>query len=112
MLLSNRPPPAPTHQPLPLGLTVEDAVVRGCLLADAGNVAAAVAILEHALHLAGPERLRRPFLDAPPQLRRLLRAYPELSAGAAFLNPTAPDIPEPRRPADAHSGSPSPAGRR
>ncbi len=103
-------PPAPTG-PLPLGLTVEDAVVRGCLLADAGNVAAAVAILEHALHLAGPERLRRPFLDAPPQLRQLLRAHPQLSAGAAFLNPTAPDIPAPRRTADAQSGSPSPAGR-
>jgi LuxR family transcriptional regulator, maltose regulon positive regulatory protein len=103
-------PPGSTG-PLPLGLTVEDAVVRGCLLADAGDIPAAVATLEHALHLAAPERLRRPFLDAPPQLRRLLRAHPGLSAAAAFLNPTATDVPTPRRPADAHSRPPSPARR-
>ena len=93
--------------PLPLGLEIEDAVVRGCLLADAGDVTTAVATLEHALQLAAPERMRRPFLDAPPQLRRLLRAHPALSAAAAFLNPTAPDIPAPRRPADAPARTPS-----
>jgi LuxR family transcriptional regulator, maltose regulon positive regulatory protein len=97
--------------PLPLGLTVEDAVVRGCLLADSGDIPAAVATLEHALHLAGPERLRRPFLDAPPQLRRLLRAHPGLSAAAAFLTPATPAIPAPRRAANAHTGSSSPAER-
>src|SRR3712207_8960209 len=40
-----------------------------CLLAAAGDTATSVATLENALQLAEPERLRRPFLDAPPRLR-------------------------------------------
>ncbi|MGY1634539.1 LuxR C-terminal-related transcriptional regulator [Geodermatophilus sp. SYSU D01186] len=94
--------------PLPLGLAVEDAVVRACLLAAAGDTATSLATLDNALHLAEPERLRRPFLDAPPRLRPLLRAHPPLATVGAWLNPTAPAIPTPRHPAEAITGSPGP----
>jgi LuxR family maltose regulon positive regulatory protein len=94
--------------PLPLGLAVEDAVVRACMLADAGNTATSVATLAHALELAAPERLRRPFLDAPPGVRRLLRIHPPLTTASAWLDPTAPAVPVARRPAEAITGSPAP----
>jgi LuxR family maltose regulon positive regulatory protein len=91
--------------PLALGLAVEDAVARACLLADAGAATTALATLGHALRLAEPERLRRPFLDAPPQLRPLLRtAHASLAADAAWLNPTAAAVPAPRHPAGAMAG--------
>jgi LuxR family maltose regulon positive regulatory protein len=95
--------------PLPLGLAVEDAVVRACLLADAGETAPAVDTLEQALQLAAPERLRRPFLDAPAQLRPLLRAHPPLAAAGAWLNPTTPAIPVPRHPIDPAVRATAPA---
>jgi LuxR family maltose regulon positive regulatory protein len=96
--------------PLTLGLAVEDAVVRACLLADAGDTARSVATLELALQQAEPELLRRPFLDAPPRLRQLLRAHPVLAVAGAWLNPTAPAIPAPRHPSDAPAGpEPPPA---
>jgi LuxR family maltose regulon positive regulatory protein len=62
-----------------------------------------VATLEQALRQAAPERLRRPFLDAPPQLRPLLRADPGLAVAGAWLGPAAPPallVPAPRRPAE------------
>jgi LuxR family transcriptional regulator, maltose regulon positive regulatory protein len=96
--------------PLPLGLAVEDAVVRACLFTDAGETATAVATLEQALELAAPERLRRPFLDAPAQLRPLLCAHPAIAAAGAWLNPTAPAIPAPRHPVDPAIRSAAPAG--
>jgi LuxR family maltose regulon positive regulatory protein len=89
---------------LPPALAVEDAVVRACLRAAAADTAGAVATLERALRLAAPERLRRPFLDAPPQLRPLLRTDPVLAAAGAWLSPTAPpapSVPAPRRPVAA-----------
>ncbi|MGY1780861.1 LuxR C-terminal-related transcriptional regulator [Geodermatophilus sp. SYSU D01036] len=94
--------------PLPLGLAVEDAVARACRLTDAGETATAVATLQQALELAAPERLRRPFLDAPAQLRPMLRTHPALAAAGAWLNPTAPAIPAPRHPAQATTGSRAP----
>jgi LuxR family maltose regulon positive regulatory protein len=93
-------------------LAVEDAVVRTCLRVEAADLSGAVATLERALRLAAPERLRRPFLDAPPQLRPLLRADPALAAAGVWLSPTAapaPPVPAPRRPAEA-PGAPSAAG--
>ncbi|MGY1739591.1 MULTISPECIES: LuxR C-terminal-related transcriptional regulator [unclassified Blastococcus] len=103
--------PADSGGPLPLGLAVEAAVVRACLLTAAGRTATAVAALEQALQLAAPERLRRPFLDAPAQLRPLLRSQPVLAAAGAWLNPTAPAVPTPRHPLDAGSppAPPTPA---
>jgi LuxR family transcriptional regulator, maltose regulon positive regulatory protein len=72
--------------------------VRACLHFDDAGIPAAVAALERALRQDGSERLRRPFLDAPPQLRPLLRRQPRRAAGAAWLNPSAPPAPPPRRP--------------
>ncbi|MBB3085409.1 LuxR C-terminal-related transcriptional regulator [Geodermatophilus sabuli] len=86
-------------------LAVEDAVVRTCLLAATSDVSGAVATLELALRLAAPERLRRPFLDAPPQLRPLLRTHPALTAAGSWLDPTAAPAPTPQRPAEG-SGLP------
>jgi LuxR family maltose regulon positive regulatory protein len=91
--------------PLPLGLAVEDAVIRACRLQQVGDTRGAVAALLHALQLAEPERLRRPFLDAPPQLRPLLRGHAPLAAAGGWLNPTARAVPTPRHPVD---GTPRP----
>ncbi|WP_229911281.1 LuxR C-terminal-related transcriptional regulator [Streptomyces aurantiogriseus] len=54
--------------------------------ADAlGDDAAAQRLTARALSLARPERLRRPFLEAGPWLRRLLRRRPVLAQGHAWL---------------------------
>ena len=96
--------------PLPPVLAVEDAVVWTCLRAEAADTSGAVTSLEQALRLAAPERLRRPFLDAPPQLRALLRTHPGLASAGAWLNPTArpePHVPAPRRPAEERGAPPA-----
>ena len=96
--------------PLPPVLAVEDAVIRACVRAGAGDGPGAVAALRRALRLAAPERLRRPFLDAPPQLRPLLRSDPQLAAAGVWLNPTAPPdplVPAPRRPAGERGAPPA-----
>jgi LuxR family transcriptional regulator, maltose regulon positive regulatory protein len=95
--------PTPTTadaEPPPV-ITVETAILQTCGHIRTGNTSAAVAALERARHVAEPEALRRPFLDTPLPLRRLLRAHPRLADSAAWLNPTAP---MPRRPVE-------PAGR-
>ncbi|MEV4262606.1 LuxR C-terminal-related transcriptional regulator [Kribbella sp. NPDC049584] len=45
--------------------------------------------VEHALRLAAPEQLRRPFSDAPPRLRKLLQPTGELMRRHAWLRPPA-----------------------
>ena len=68
----------------------------------AGNARRAVRELEHALRLAAPELLRRPFREAPEELWRLLRQHDELLHRHAWLTsrqtgrPTGP-VPRPRR---------------
>lgn len=47
----------------------------------------------------------RPFLDAPPQVRPLLRTHPALAAAGVWLSPT---VPAPRQPAEA-PGTPAAA---
>ena len=69
---------------------VESGVLTACRLAGSGSASAAADELARALALARPELLRLPFVDAPPQARRLLRAHPRLAAPAAWLNPSAP----------------------
>ena len=51
----------------------------------AGNPRRAVRELEHALRLAAPELLRRPFREAPEELWRLLRQHDELLHHHAWL---------------------------
>jgi LuxR family maltose regulon positive regulatory protein len=68
-----------------------------------------VAAIERALRMAAPEQLRGPFLDAPPQLRPLIRAHPSLSTAGAWLTPTAAAIPTPRHPLEAAGRQAPPA---
>jgi len=72
----------------------------GHLAAD--NARRAVRELEHALRLAAPEQLRRPFRESPEELWRLLRQHDELLQRHQWLTnrrasrPTGP-MPRPRR---------------
>jgi LuxR family maltose regulon positive regulatory protein len=52
---------------------------------DAGEQWRAAQALERALRLAAPERLRRPFREAPPGVRRLLRADKPLAQEHSWL---------------------------
>ncbi|WP_456913945.1 LuxR C-terminal-related transcriptional regulator [Geodermatophilus sp. SYSU D00696] len=67
---------------------VESMVVRACQLLEAGEVTAAAEELAAALERARPELLRWPFVDTPPQARRLLRTHPRLQGPGAWLNPS------------------------
>jgi LuxR family maltose regulon positive regulatory protein len=67
---------------------VESAVIRACQLLEAGQVPAAAEELAAALELGRPELLRWPFVDTPPQARRLLRTHPRLQATGAWLHPS------------------------
>jgi LuxR family maltose regulon positive regulatory protein len=67
---------------------VETLVVRASQLVVAGQVTAATEELAAALQLGRPELLRWPFIDTPPQARRLLRVHPRLQAPGAWLNPS------------------------
>ncbi|MGY1592488.1 LuxR C-terminal-related transcriptional regulator [Geodermatophilus sp. SYSU D00708] len=105
-LLSGDPaatPPAEAGPPASPAAAVEAAVVRACQLLEAGSVPAAAEQLGAALELARPELLRWPFIDTPPQARRLLRTHPRLQEPAAWLSPSSTAQPRP----DGHR---SPAG--
>jgi LuxR family maltose regulon positive regulatory protein len=64
--------------------------------------------LEHALRLAAPEQLRRPFREAPEELWRVLRAHDELLRRHAWLTSRATGrpqdgLPQPRRGDHLHA---------
>jgi LuxR family transcriptional regulator, maltose regulon positive regulatory protein len=77
--------PEPPDSP---AAVVESTVVRACQLLEAGRVPAAAEELVAALELARPELLRWPFIDTPPQARRLLRTHPRLRGPAEWLSPS------------------------
>ncbi|HEX5407306.1 MAG TPA: LuxR C-terminal-related transcriptional regulator, partial [Pseudonocardiaceae bacterium] len=52
---------------------------------DLGRTELATQALGRALAAAAPENLRRPIVDAPPRLRRLLQHAPELAAHRSWL---------------------------
>jgi LuxR family transcriptional regulator, maltose regulon positive regulatory protein len=62
-----------------------------------GDEPRAAQALERSLRLAAPERLRRPFREASPQVRRLLRADPLLASEHGWLGASTLE--------DAHSSS-------
>ena len=64
---------------------------------DGGDDLRAAQALERSLRLAAPERLRRPFREASPQVRRLLRADPLLASDHSWLGASTLE--------DAHSSS-------
>jgi LuxR family maltose regulon positive regulatory protein len=74
----------PSDSPFDL---VETSVLRACQLLETGRPSAAADELATALDLARPEVLRWPFVDTPPQARRLLRTHPRLQELSAWLNP-------------------------
>jgi LuxR family maltose regulon positive regulatory protein len=87
-----------------LSAEVESSVIRACQLLGSGQVPSAVDELARALEVARPELLRWPFIDTPPQARRLLRTQPRLLEPGAWLNPSSGARPGPRRtiaPADS-----------
>ncbi len=71
---------------------VQSGIVRACQRLESGALPAAAGELSRTLDLAGKELLRWPFLDAPPQARRLLRTHPDLRGHADWLSlSTAPE---------------------
>jgi LuxR family maltose regulon positive regulatory protein len=74
---------------------VEWTVIRACQLLEAGHVPAAAEELTAALELARPELQRWPFVDTPPQARRLLRTHARLQAPGTWLNPSSGALPRP-----------------
>ncbi|WP_308310735.1 LuxR C-terminal-related transcriptional regulator [Streptomyces sp. GbtcB6] len=67
------------------GVTVRAALVRARAAAEAGDTGTARKLLARALLEARRDRLRRPFLDAGPGIRRLLDAPPLHGLAAAWL---------------------------
>ena len=62
---------------------------------DGGDEPRAGQALERSLRLAAPERLRRPFREASPQVRQLLRADPQLAAEHGWLGAASLDAAHP-----------------
>ena len=92
------------HVDLPLGLRVEALLVRAAEALERGDTAAAKAAADRALRTAAPERLRRPFLEAPARLRGFLRHHGDLSARHSWLDDAEP----PRPPVPAQLTPPDP----
>ncbi|MFK0110800.1 LuxR C-terminal-related transcriptional regulator [Streptomyces sp. NPDC091217] len=67
------------------GVTVRATLVRARAAAEAGDTGAAGKLLARALLDARRDRLRRPFLDAGPRIRRLLEAPPLHGLTAGWL---------------------------
>lgn len=74
------------HAGAPLDNRVTGWLLEAERLVRLGRTRPATAALRHALHLAGRERLRRPFVEAHPQVLDLLRAQPRLEAAGRWLD--------------------------
>ncbi|MFK0160338.1 LuxR C-terminal-related transcriptional regulator [Streptomyces sp. NPDC090493] len=68
------------------GVTVRATLVRARAAAEAGDPGTARKLLARALLEARPDRLRRPFLDAGPGIRRLLDTPPLHGLAAGWLH--------------------------
>ncbi|HVE28724.1 MAG TPA: LuxR C-terminal-related transcriptional regulator, partial [Mycobacteriales bacterium] len=91
------------HVDLPLGLRVEALLLRAAEALERGDTAAAKTAADRALRTAAPERLRRPFLEAPARLRGFLRHHGDLSARHSWLDdgePPRPPVPAQLTPPD------------
>jgi LuxR family maltose regulon positive regulatory protein len=95
------------HVDLPLGLRVEALLVRAAEALERGDTAAAKAAADRALRTAAPDRLRRPFLEAPARLRGFLRHHGDLSARHSWLDDGEP--PRPPVPAQLTAAEPQAA---
>jgi LuxR family maltose regulon positive regulatory protein len=92
----------------PLDALVDAWIYRACGHLEHGQVLLAIPTVHHALQLAEPERIRRPFIDSTSQLRRLLRGNPALNTVAAWLRPTTAKVVT-LRPPVTRDGNPEPA---
>lgn len=73
------------HAAAPLPVQVDRWLLESLRQVRRGDERRAVEALEHSLRLAEPETLRRPFREAPAEVRRLLRTRPELARRHRWL---------------------------
>jgi LuxR family maltose regulon positive regulatory protein len=89
-----------------LPIRVGDWLLEATRQLDDGDELRASQALERSLRLAAPERLRRPFREASPQVRQLLRGDPQLTAENSWLGSATLDdvhaLPPPRSAARDH----------
>lgn len=91
------------HGDPPLELQVSVALDDAGFWLRAGDETSAVSLVTQALGLACPQQMRRPFTEAPPAVRQLLRAHDELQVAHPWLVSTDPvgrpggDAPNPGR---------------
>src|SRR4051794_3883229 len=81
------PLPDASGAPVPLDLRVESWLRRASHALSLGETRRARSALEQALHLAEPERLHRPFAEAPPRLRAFLASDNGLRVRRQWLGP-------------------------
>jgi LuxR family maltose regulon positive regulatory protein len=70
---------------LPVSLRVDGWLLQASCALERGGEAQARAALDQALGLAEPERMRRPFVEAPPRLRRFIRHNGEITTRHLWL---------------------------
>ncbi len=81
---------------LPLDLQVEGWLLTAMCELTGGRTRLARKALDNSLRLAAPEKLRRPIIEAPTRLRRLLRQDRDLAERHAWLGTPVVGTPETR----------------
>ncbi|MFC6157239.1 helix-turn-helix transcriptional regulator [Kribbella jiaozuonensis] len=80
-----------TDRIVPLETQVDNWLVQAAESISAGDTGRSGRCLERALRLAAPERLRRPFAEAPPALRKLLQPAGDVMRQHPWLSAPGPD---------------------
>jgi LuxR family maltose regulon positive regulatory protein len=101
------------HGDAPLELQISLALDDAGFWLREGDETSAVSLLAKALGLAAPEQIRRPFTEAPPAVRQLLRNRDELQTAHPWLTTAADPVGRPRETAepkrtDGRPGRPGP----
>jgi LuxR family maltose regulon positive regulatory protein len=105
------PPPLSAQRgTVPLEALVDGWLVQAALSIKEGDLGRSGLCLERAVRLAAPERLRRPFFEAPPAVRELLRPSGDLVARHPWLR--RPDRTRAEGYAAGSSGEQSPNAQR
>jgi LuxR family maltose regulon positive regulatory protein len=94
-----RPVPTPSAQRGSLTARVDGWLLEAWRRLRRGEELGATRALDRSLRLAAPERIRRPFREAPRDVRQLLRQHEELTSQHAWLGaePTGTASPIPRQ---------------
>ncbi|KAE8763651.1 LuxR C-terminal-related transcriptional regulator [Georgenia thermotolerans] len=95
---------APLDEGTTLAARVDLWLIEASRRLGLGDERAAHRALGRSLRLAAPETLRRPFYEAPADVRRLLRASGDLAGQHGWLNPTATAPPDGKRSATTRQG--------